>query len=80
MPASAAASRLTAPNRKTYLIISFNRRNYSIEQTLAAKSLAPNQPECGAIAALPTALRQQRRDVLGKVGGEQRQRLALGAR
>src|ERR1017187_2785493 len=79
VPARAAARRLKAAIFNTDLIIVINGSSCSIRQSIATKLPPARKPNLFTIADPPGSLSQQRGDVLGQVGREQRQRLALGA-
>ena len=80
MPAMTAASTLTAPTLKIDLSIIFVGSSRQIRQPIAARLPQADKSNFFAMADLPGPLRQERRYILGQVGREQRQRLALGAR
>src|ERR1035437_10146065 len=79
VPTMAAAKRLKAAIFNTDLIIVINGFSCSIRRPIATKSPRAGKPDLFTIADLPGSLSQQRGDVPGQVGREQRQRLALGA-
>src|ERR1035441_5978661 len=80
MPAIAAASTPTAPTLNIDLSITFVGSSRQIRQPIATRLPQAGNPNFCTLADLPSPLRQQSRYILGQVGREQRQGLALGAR
>src|ERR1035437_5739965 len=79
MPARAAARRLKPAIFNTDLIIVIDGFGCSLRRPIATKLPPPGKPNLFTLADPPGSLSQQRGDVLGQVGREQGQRLALGA-